>query len=291
MFKLAIFSDEVSQNVKEVAAFCRKWKLEAVEIRTLLNKGPHNFSKEEIKLIKTVLKDNGIKVCSIASPFFKCTIDNKKEYEQHLDILKNCIDLAGATGAKIIRGFTFWRTGIAEENLDRVAEYFPEPVKLMKKAKMVLGIENEPATFVGCARTQKIFLEKIHSPAVKAIWDPGNEVMDADGIAPFPNGYRLVKDEIIHIHLKDALSMGYEGKAECVPMGEGQVNYWGQFKALIEDGYSGYLSLETHWRINKAEIKKMSIEKPGGAGWSFGAKESSEYCMRNIMKMLGSLKK
>src|SRR3989339_1096258 len=134
MFKLSVFTDEVSQDVKEVAAFCRKWKIEAVEIRTLMGKGPFNFSKEEIKLMKAVLRDNGIKVCSIASPFFKCTIDNKKEYDQHIDILKNCIDLAGATGAKIVRGFTFWRTGIAEEHLDHAMQYFPEPIKLMKKA-------------------------------------------------------------------------------------------------------------------------------------------------------------
>ncbi len=291
MFKLAVFSDEVSQDPKELAAFCKKWKIEAVEIRTLLNKGPHNFSREERKLIRSVFKDNGIKVCSIASPFFKCNMGDAKEYNSHMDILKNCIDLAGENGCKIIRGFTFWRTAIAEENLDRALEYFPEPVKLIKKAKMLLGIENEPATFVGCARTLKIFLDKLNSPVVKAIWDPGNEVHDIDGIAPFPNGYRLVKEHICHVHLKDSLYIGYEGKAECVPMGEGEVNYWGQFKALKENGYNGYCSLETHWRINKAEIKKMAIEKPGGAGWSFGAKESSDYCMRNITRMLKSLNK
>ena len=65
MFKLAIFSDEVSQYPKELAAFCKKWKIGAVEIRTLLNKGPHNFSKEERKQIKSVLKDNGLNVCSL----------------------------------------------------------------------------------------------------------------------------------------------------------------------------------------------------------------------------------
>ena len=289
MFKLAVFTDEVSQDVKEVAAFCRKWKIEAVEIRTLMGKGPFNFSKEEIKLMKAVLRDNGIKVCSIASPFFKCTIDNKKEYDQHIDILKNCIDLAGATGAKIVRGFTFWRTGIAEEHLDHAMQYFPEPIKLMKKAGMMLGIENEPATFVGCARTLKIFLDKVNSPVVKAIWDPGNEIHDIDGIAPFPNGYRLLKDNIAHIHLKDSIRIGYEGKAMCVPMGEGEVNYWGQLKALKEDKYNGYISLETHWRRKDTEIKKIAMETPGGAGWSANAKESSDYCMQNISKMLKSL--
>ncbi|OGF48180.1 MAG: hypothetical protein A2452_04125 [Candidatus Firestonebacteria bacterium RIFOXYC2_FULL_39_67] len=289
MFKLAVFTDEVSQDVKEVAAFCRKWKIEAVEIRTLMNKGPYNFSKPEIKTIKSVLNDSGIKVCSIAGPFFKCTIDNKKEYNEHIDILKNCIDLAGATGTKIIRGFTFWRTGIAEEQLDHVLEYFPEPIKLIKGAKMTLAIENEPATFVGCARMLKVFLDKVNSPVVKAIWDPGNEIYDIDGIAPFPNGYRLVKDKIVHIHLKDAVRIGYEGKIACVPMGEGEVNYWGQLKALKEDGYNGYISLETHWRKKNMEIKKIAMETPGGASWSSNARESSDYCMQNISRMIRSL--
>jgi len=289
MFKVAVFTDEVSQDIKEVVRFCKKWKLEAVELRTLMNKGPHNFSKEEIKYFKTVFKDNGLKVCAISSPFFKCTIDNKKEYNEHLDILKKCIDLAGSTGTRIIRGFTFWRSGIAEENLDHILDYFPEPVKLIKNAKMILGIENEPATFVGCARTLKIFLDKINSPVVKAIWDPGNEIHDVDGIAPFPNGYRLLKEKIVHIHLKDALRLGYEGKPACVPMGEGEINYWGHLKALKEDGYNGYISLETHWRRKDTEIKKIAMETPGGSGWSANAAESSDYCMQNIAKMLSYL--
>ena len=110
-----------------------------------------------------------------------------------------------------------------------------------------------------------------------------------DGIAPFPNGYRLLKEKIVHIHLKDALRLGYEGKPACVPMGEGEINYWGHLKALKEDGYNGYISLETHWIRKDTEIKKIAMETPGGSGWSANAAESSDYCMQNIAKMLSSL--
>jgi L-ribulose-5-phosphate 3-epimerase len=31
-------------------------------------------------------------------------------------------------------------------------------------------------------------------------------------------------------------------------MGEGNIDYVGQFKALLKDGYTGAVVLETHWR-------------------------------------------
>lgn len=77
------------------------------------------------------------------------------------------------------------------------------------------------------------------------MWDPGNELWAEEARAAFPDGYEILKPWIVHVQLKDCKRTA-EGKAEAVRLRTGDVDYAGQFKALKADGYSGYLSLETH---------------------------------------------
>lgn len=290
MFKLAVFTDEISQDLDIAIGVAKKYKVEGLEIRSINNKGPHNFTKEEIKVIKSKIQDAGLKVCSIASPFFKCDINNDKECNEHLDILKNCIDLAHTLGTNIVRGFTFWRTGDTDRYFDKIVDKFPKVIDIVKKGKIILGIENEAATFIGSGKYLARFLKEINSEVIKAIWDPANEVHDLTyGESPYPTGYNWVKDRIVHVHIKDAVKVGESGKPESVPVGEGDINYWGQLKALKEDGYNGYISLETHWR-KKAKLTEEQVNKPGGSSYSAFAKESSEYCLENIHKIISSIK-
>ena len=77
-------------------------------------------------------------------------------------------------------------------------------------------------------------------------WDPGNA--GARGEKPFPDGYsHLPKNRIGHMHLKDVVSRD-NGKTEWMAMGKGSIDFVGQFRALKRDGYTGAMSLETHWR-------------------------------------------
>jgi len=39
-----------------------------------------------------------------------------------------------------------------------------------------------------------------------------------------------------------------DGTFEWAAMGRGIIDYVGQFRALVQAGYSGTVSLETHWR-------------------------------------------
>jgi sugar phosphate isomerase/epimerase len=39
-----------------------------------------------------------------------------------------------------------------------------------------------------------------------------------------------------------------DGSFEWAAMGRGIIDYVGQFRAMLQAGYSGTMSLETHWR-------------------------------------------
>ncbi len=287
MFKLSVISDEVSQDLERVAKFAKRFNLDGIEIRTIWNKSPQDLV-EDIPKIKEVLSKYNLEVCCIASPFFKANLDSEEEYKKHIDILKKVIELAKSLDTNLIRGFTFWRKGPLEQYLDKILEKFGEPLDIIKSEGVILAIENEPSTHVNNGLRLAQFLDALkENKYVKALWDPGNDIFDPEGEIPYPDGYKYVRGRIVHVHIKDGKRLG-PGKHEPTPVGEGDVDYLGQFKALKEDGYIGYLSLETHWRP-KIRLTEEQIVKPGGAAFSAMGEEASEICMKNILKLLSKI--
>ncbi len=286
-FKLSVITDEVSQDLEIVAKFANRFKLDGIEIRTLWNRNPQDLVGK-VDEIREILAKYELKVSAIASPFFKANIDSDEDYRKHLNILENCIHLAKSLDTDIIRGFTFWRKGSFNEFLEKILEKFQKPLEIIESEGVLLGIENEPSTFVGNGKELALFLDRLGSKNVKALWDPGNDIWDPEGETPYPDGYRYVKDKIIHVHVKDGIRKGIDGKPACVAFGEGEVDYRGQIKALREDGYRGYLSLETHWRPGK-QLSEELMSKPGGEEFSNFGEYASEICMRNLLKMLRNL--
>jgi L-ribulose-5-phosphate 3-epimerase len=284
MFKLSVFTDEVSQDLEVATKFARNFNLNGVEIRNVWGKPPHELLKELDK-VKKILAKYELEVSSVASPFFKADLNNSEEYAKHLEILEKSIELAKELETNIIRGFTFWRNGTLNEHIDEIVEKFQKPLEIVEKEGVVLAIENEPSTFVGNGQELAQFLNRIDSKNVRAVWDPGNDIWDPLGEIPYPDGYSYVKGKTVHVHIKDGVRKGAEGKYEFVAFGEGEIDYLGQLKALKKDGYSGYLSLETHWRLKK-KLPKDVIKRPAGDEFSALGEESSRICMENLQAML-----
>ena len=288
MFKLSVISDEVSQDLERIISFAKKFNLDGIEIRTLWNKKPHELVNYASR-IRKMLNESGLAVSAIASPFFKADIDRKDEYTQHIDILKKCIELAKSLDTDIVRGFTFWRKAPLDEYLEIIVEKFSKPLDIVENEGIILAIENEYSTFVNNARRLSQFLKAIESKNVKALWDPGNDIFDPEGEIPYPDGYNMIKDNIVHIHVKDGVRKGKSGKPETRPVGEGEVNYREQIRALIRDRYKGYLSLETHWRP-VGELPEELLLKPGGAGFSAMGEYASEICMQKLINIINSVR-
>lgn len=265
-----------------------KYKLDGVEIRSVWEKGPHELGKRDIKKIKHILSDSNIEVCGISSPFFKCDIDNENEIAQNIEILKNSIELAQQLGTNLIRGFTFWSKGGFEENVGKIVSKFEKPLDIIQKENIILVLEFDPSVFATNARKLVRIIEEIGSPHVKGLWDPGNDIYDPDGEVPFPDGYEIIKPHMAHMHLKDTKKLA-DGKLIGAPIGEGQVDYKGQFRELIKSGYDGYVVLETHYRP-KHDIDEELMALPKGSAFSYLGYEATEECLikwERLLKVIG----
>ncbi len=288
MFKLAVFTDEVSQDFARVLKFAADYELEGIEVRSVWDKPPQDLSDDDTRKVKEMLEGTGLEVCSIASPFFKCDIDSEEECHEHLDILKRCIALGKTFDCDIIRGFAFWNKGDLEGHWQRILDRFEEPIKILEAEDVTLALENEHSTFLQTGAHVRKFLEALGNDHLKAIWDPCNVLFAPEaGEVPFPDGYQAVKDHTVHIHVKDARISPKTGERVQCAMCEGDIDYVGQFQALLDDGYGGYVSLETHWRAE--DLAEEEIQLPGGEKFSKGAELASRICMNNIKKMLAAL--
>lgn len=288
MFKLSVFTDEVSQNFERAVSVAVEYGLDGVEIRSVWDKPPQSLDNNDIREMRELLKGTGLKVCAIASPFYKCHLDNAKERDEHLEILRKCARLADAFECSIIRGFTFWREKPVSSHWTEILASFAEPINLLKKYDKTLAIENEASTMIGTGASLSRFLCELNSDRVAAMWDPANSIYDDDEVEiPFPDGYNALRGRMLHMHLKDALRDPVTREPKCVPIGEGAVDFAGQLAALAADGYEGFLSLETHWR--PTALTEDQMNKPGGSAFSQEGEYATRVCLDNLMRILKEL--
>jgi len=284
-FKLSFITDEVSQDLGEVREFAGSFNIDAIEIRTILDKGFPEILGEK-NVLKKFLQDNGLKVCAIASPTFKCDIDSAEEYEKHIEIFRSALELAGHLDTQLVRAFTFWKKGRYEDYKRTIIEKFRRIVEMAEKQGVTIIVENEPSTFVGNGRMLADFINSLGASSVKALWDPGNELMDEEGEDPFPTGFNYVKKFIKHVHVKDGVREGSETR--FLKVGEGQAKIGENLKALKEIGYEGYVSLETHWRVTRS-LKEPMLRTPGGKEFSSGAYAASYISMQGLLEVISRI--
>jgi L-ribulose-5-phosphate 3-epimerase len=284
VFKLAVIGDEISQDLQLVCQVAREYGLHAVEIRTVWGKNAHELSDAEVAEVGRITGEHGLAICAIAAPFYKCQLTDD-EPRRHRDILLRCLEVARAWGLDIVRGFGFWETGRTEQVWAEIVAHYFEPARLAADAGITLAVENEAATSLRTARLLARFLNEVNSPSVRALWDPANEVYAVgDGETPFPDAFRRLEPWMVHMHIKDA-RLDEGGKPVCVRIGDGSIDWRGQLRALLDSGYAGYVSLETHWRPSR-DLDDDLLNRPGGSAFSEQGELASRVCLERWRLLL-----
>jgi sugar phosphate isomerase/epimerase len=261
-FKLSVITDEISQDLGHALEIASgEFGLGYVELRTMWKKNIINLDEKETAEVGRLLKKYGLQVTDIASPLFKTDWPGapKSKYSpekpqfgadytfaEQGEVLERSIAAAKAVGTDRIRCFDFWRLDDPRPFRAAMDEKLRETAGALAAKNITLLLENEfgcnTATGAEAART----LRAVPSPNLKVNWDPGNAAYR--GEIAFPDGFeKLPKDRIGHMHCKDVVRKA-DGGFEWAAMGRGLIDYEGQFRALLQAGYSGTMSLETHWR-------------------------------------------
>jgi len=258
MPRLGAITDEISEDFDHALAVCKELGIRDIELRSIWGKSIVDHDEATVGRIKEAVHRGDFRVACIASPFLKCHLNDDsatqgnthsataKSREEHWDILDRSLELADQFDAPIVRAFSFWRVEDPASVRDEILDILTLATRHVSAAGKLLGLENEYACNVATGQESRWMLDRISNQVFGLIWDPGNEA--ALGSDPFPQGYEYVKDRIHHVHLKDPIAI--ELNAGFTRIGDGAIDYVGQFQALARDRYEGVLSLETHYKVN-----------------------------------------
>ena len=288
MFKKAVISDEISQDLQVACDLAKQHGFQGLELRSVWGKGPHVLSDEEFAKIRKIMDENGLEVCGISAPFLKCELTSEAEVAEQFDtVLARCIAFAKAVGTSYIRGFTGWKRGELDDAMPRIVELLRRASDILAKEGCTLLIEMDPSVYAYDAKSVAAVVKAVDRDNVCALFDPGNLIWNENPEVSFPDAYETLKPYFRHVHIKDAIKEA-DGSATCVKVGTGDVDFLGLFKELKATGYEGYIVLETHYRLKK-EISEELLALPGGDEFSDGAFDASNESMIAINEMLAKI--
>jgi len=287
--KLGVFSDEISQDFRHAAAVAREIGAHGLELRSIWDTKAHDLPKKRLKEVHAILDEHGLECYDIAGQVFKCSLDSKKEVDEHYDILKRCCDAALELGSPNVRAFTFWRKpDVALDDVwPKIVEHITRAAELVAGAGLTLGIENEGSAYIGGGKLLGKLFGEVEPTNVGAIWDPANALFDPQAPEPvYPDGFEAIRDRLAFCHLKDGDGViGRKGGNKYCAVGEGKAMLPELIARLKRDAWDGYLSLETHWRTDKA-LDEATVRSPNANISAGSAEASSRICMTNLHKML-----
>jgi sugar phosphate isomerase/epimerase len=279
-FPVAAITDEFSPDLGVAVRSMTELGMTGAELRMVSGKNIIDLSDEELKRAIATVRGAGLEILGIASPLLKCVLPDSPDVDARFQqdmfaavhtfadqprLTARALEIAGITGARIIRVFSYWRTVDPDACFHRIVDALGGLAEQAAAHNLIIGLENEHACNIATARETARVLAALDHPSLKVVWDPANAVVS--GERAFPDGYAMLPvSRIQHVHAKDCTMDGHQ-PLWCA-LGEGVVGWRGQVDALWRDGYRGWLSLETHW------------QGPGG-----NKHEASMICGRKLVEL------
>lgn len=289
--KLSFITDEVTQSFAGAVRFAKENGLSGLELRSVEDMPIDAVPEKTLRAWRQRLDAENLAVCGLAGSFYKC-LPEPDAIEAELAKLERLCDAADILGCEALRGFAFFAPTAEKKPAlpaEALAPYFARPIEILRRRGKTLLLEADPSVNTSNHASLAALLRAIGSPCVRAIFDPGNCLYDPLGETPFPEGYEAIRPWFAHVHIKDAVRTA--GDTRCVKVGTGQVHYPALLRRLAADGYDGWLSMETHYRLN-AQLSEEQMRLPGGAGFSAGgaaATAESVAALKNILAEEGIL--
>jgi sugar phosphate isomerase/epimerase len=269
--QLAAITDEFSPDIEGALDAMASVGLSGVELRTIKGRHVADLPDHEVDRLCAAVDARGLKIVSIASPLLKCVLPDAPALDPRVQrdvygssytiadqprLTDRVFAVAKRTRAKVIRVFSYWRTIDPDACWGQIVEALTSLADRARDEGVTIGLENEHACNVGTGRESGRLLASLDHPALGVIWDPANALVL--GETPYPDGYRhLPISRIVHVHAKDCRVIDHV--PVWGPIGEMDVDWTRQLDALRQDGYSGWISLETHWSGPHGDKLEASI--------------------------------
>jgi sugar phosphate isomerase/epimerase len=249
------FSDEISSDFDTQLEVVAGLGMRYISLRGIDGNNIGDFTVEEIKeRVQPRLQKAGIKVSSIGSPIGKVFIHDEEGFAKQKIMLDTLCQIANLLDCKYIRIFSFYipKGEDADSYRDEVISKIKEFAAIAEKYAVILLHENEKDIYGDIARRCQEILKEVGSEHFKAIFDFANFVQCGEDTQEC---YDLLKDEIVYIHIKDAVTT----ESQNVVCGTGEGKIAEILSQSIQNGYKGFLTLEPHL-VRFDSLKDLELE-------------------------------
>ena len=249
--KLAICSDEISQDFLTAVELGAEWGMRWYELRRFRSGRVPEISEGDRERIRPIAEDYGVRISAISPGLFKAPVDAPEIDRQMKEVLPRAFDLAREVGADKVICFGFGKDPRAErmgpqEVPPEVVDRLREMAQAAEAAGIRLLLETEPVCWGDTGLRTAAIIRQVDRQNLRMNWDPANSY-SAGAHQPFPDEYNRIKDLVKHVHVKD-IADDDPDRHRAVTIGEGVIDWHGQIKALLRDGFDGFLTIETHHR-------------------------------------------
>ena len=276
--KISLVSDEVSADLETAIELGLEWGVHAFELRGIGEQRVPHFSDYQKQRVLELREAYGIQIAAISPGLFKIPFPPKKRkqfslqvidsnyYDQwqtahrlldyHIkELLPASIEYAKQVGTRQIIAFSFDRGG-QPPGLppDEILEIFQMSAKLVAQEGLQLAIEVENNFWADTGERTAAIIRAVGETGFGVNWDPGNAFEAGD--TPFPNGYQAIRQYVQHVHFKDAVRRP-DGSVDYAC--EGDIDWAGQIRALVENDYQGFVSVEPHLQPKVAAARAVTV--------------------------------
>lgn len=259
---IVLIPDEYTQDPATGFEIGLRWGVQSFEIRHVYRwRVPVSPGWVGDRLVQAV-RDYGVNIAGLSPGLFKPTmrldgstvplgVDTPEEIRRHLDeLLPEMFLLAERLGTRNVTVFALPRGGAAEgsEIPPIVIDTLGQAADRADHAGFQLLLENGAGTWATGGDSIAAILSGVGRDSLALTWDPANCVMAGVSDDPVASDYPKVRSWVRNVHVKDAepCDVGY---AWC-PLGQGVVDWRGQFRALAADGYDGPVTAESHLQFS-----------------------------------------
>ena len=246
--RTVLITDEVAADVADGARFALAHGIGEIALRGVGEENIVALDDAAVTALWLEVGELGVRVASVLSPLFKAYLPGRDgpslddpnvpqfslDGALHLALRNRMPELAVRFGADCVRVFSF----LTEPGLH--VGHRDEARELMTKLELthpgLFAVENEDVCFV---QTVEDLDRCTAETGLRGILDPANDwYVTREPVAPRITAGLV--DRLADVHVKDMAG------EDCVPLGEGEVDWPAIIERLGELGYSGTLTHEPH---------------------------------------------
>lgn len=271
MFPTSAFADEASASLSEQIEALVRNKIDGLDLRSVDETNVLELEDGQLDEVKQACERAGKRVATIGSPVNKVAF-SKPEQVRQLNALDRAIRAGKRVGAPAVRIFT---PQVEPKEFDELwpemLSWMTDMVRLAEQNDVLLLHENDAKYFGAYPENARRLMESLCGDHFKFAFDFANTVHL--GYSPLKDWMPWLRPYLHTLHLKD---MKRE-TGKIVPVGEGDGEVAECLKLLVEEGWSGTLTLEPH------------LERAGKFGGYSGSERFDEAAkaMRKVMSEAG----